>query len=70
MGFFTSKMTNGGYFQWNSAVNSKKDIVKQGIKTIQNALKTINCISHTLPFLLYNNSLKLLILLNNVNFYL
>ena len=29
--FFTFKMTNGGYFQWTSAVFSEKDVVKQGM---------------------------------------
>ena len=56
-------------FSETSAVTSKKDVVKQGMKNSKSFKNYELYLSHS-TILLDNSSLKALILLNNVNFYL
>ena len=53
-----------------STAISKKDVVKQGMNYSKSYKNYELYWLHLIPLLLYNNSLKMLILLNYVNFYL
>ena len=50
-------MTNGGYFQWTSAVSSEKDVVKQGMNNSK-AFKNVELNWLHSSIFVYTKSLK------------